>query len=215
MLGMNKWLAKREKDGKPVQVGLVGAGQMGRGMVAQIQQMKGMEVAAVCDIVPENAAAAYLNAGIPADRIERCNRLSQATTAVEKGRWVATEYADIVFNLPMVDVVIDATGVPEIGAKVAYHAIQNGKHIVMLNVEADVTVGAHFEQVGAKCRSCVHRCRRRRAGRDHGAARFCSTRIGFEIIALGKGKNNPMRLDANPDTVKEEGEKQKARTRKC
>ncbi|MFS8579604.1 MAG: NAD(P)-dependent oxidoreductase, partial [Novibacillus thermophilus] len=142
MLGMNKWLAKREKDGKPVQVGLVGAGQMGRGMVAQIQQMKGMEVAAVCDILPENAAAAYLNAGIPADRIERCNRLSQAQTAVEKGHRVVTEQAEIVLQLPMVEAVIDATGVPEVGAKVACQAIQNRKHIVMLNVEADVTVGA-------------------------------------------------------------------------
>lgn len=203
MLGMNKWLAKREKDGKPVQVGLVGAGQMGRGMVAQIQQMKGMEVAAVCDILPENAAAAYLNAGIPADRIERCNRLSQASTAVEKGRWVATEYAEIVLNLPMVDVVIDATGVPETGAKVAYHAIQNGKHIVMLNVEADVTVGPILNKL-AQSSGVVYTG----AAGDEPAAIMelhdFAAAIGFEIIALGKGKNNPMRLDANPDTVKEE-----------
>lgn len=205
MLGMNKLLAKREKEGRPIRVGLIGAGQMGRGMVAQIQQMKGMDVVAVADITPRNAVAAYHNAGVPGERIERCNRLSQAQAAVEKGHRVVTEQAEVVLQLPMVEAVIDATGVPEVGAKVAFQAIQNHKHIVMLNVEADVTVGAILNKM-AQSAGVVYTG----AAGDEPAAIMelydFADAIGFEIIALGKGKNNPMRLDANPETAKAEAE---------
>lgn len=205
MLGMNRLLAKREREGRPVRVGLIGAGQMGRGMVAQIQQIKGMEVIAVADIVTENAVAAYRNAGVPEDRIVRSNRLSDAQTAAQKGSWVVTEHAEIVLQLPQVEAVIDATGVPDIGAKVAYQAIQNQKHIVMLNVEADVTVGAILNKM-AQSAGVIYTG----AAGDEPAAIMelydFADAIGFDVIALGKGKNNPMRLDANPDSAKEEAE---------
>lgn len=209
MLGINRRLAKRERDGRPIRIGLIGAGQMGRGMVAQIQQMKGMEVVAIADIAVENANAAYRNAGVSGERIVACHRLTTAQTALEKGNWVVTEYADIVLQLPMIDAVIDATGVPNIGAKVAYEAIQNKKHVIMLNVEADVTVGPILHKM-AQTAGVVYSG----AAGDEPAAIMelydFADAIGFDIIALGKGKNNPMHLDANPDNVRDEAERKGA-----
>ncbi len=107
-----------------------------------------------------------------------------------------------------VDVVIDATGSTEMGARISLEAINNGKHIVMMNVECDITIGPILRRM-AENAGVVYSL----AAGDEPAAivelyRFAKS-LGFEIIAAGKGKNNPLNIHATPDTEREKAEKRK------
>ncbi|WP_298834374.1 NAD(P)-dependent oxidoreductase [uncultured Planococcus sp.] len=203
MLGINRKLEELERNGEIIKVGVVGAGQMGRGMISQIESMAGMRVVATADIQIANVTNAYVKSGVSADDVVETNSVQQAAAAVKEGKVVATTDAQLVTSLPEVDVVVDATGVPDIGAKIAWDAILNRKHIVMLNVEADVTVGVVLKKM-ADASGVVYTGS---AGDEPGAIMELfdfADALGFEVVALGKGKNNPLNLNANPDTAAEE-----------
>lgn len=203
MLGINRKLQELEQKGTIIKVGLVGAGQMGRGMVSQIESMAGMRVVITADIQLENAAKAYTKSGVSISDVVKTDQAAEASEAVKAGKVVATTDAKLVTALPEVDVVVDATGVPDIGAKIAWDAILNKKHIVMLNVEADVTIGPLLKKM-ADASGVVYTGT---AGDEPGAIMELydfADALGFEVVALGKGKNNPLNLAANPDTAAEE-----------
>ncbi|BAB04493.1 NAD(P)H-dependent oxidoreductase [Halalkalibacterium halodurans] len=209
MLGINRKLEQLESDGTIIRVGLVGAGQMGRGMVSQIESMKGMRVVVTADIVLENVKLAYERAGVPKDEVIETDEISKAADAIQAGKVVATGDAELVTALSEVDVVVDATGIPNIGAKIAWDAILNKKHIVMLNVEADVTVGPLLKQMADAC-GVVYTGS---AGDEPGAVMELydfADALGFEVVALGKGKNNPLNVEANPQTAAEEAKRKGA-----
>ncbi|MFB4167227.1 NAD(P)H-dependent oxidoreductase [Virgibacillus sp. JSM 102003] len=203
MLNINRKLQKLENNGSYIKVGLVGAGQMGRGMISQIEGMKGMRVVATADLAIENVKNAYTNAGISASTIAVTDDLSKAESAVNQNQVVATTNVKLVTSLPDVDVVVDATGIPNLGAEIAWDTILNNKHIVMLNVEADVTVGPLLKKM-ADSAGVVYTGT---AGDEPGAIMELydfADAMGFEIVAVGKGKNNPLNLEANPDTAADE-----------
>ncbi|MBG9813673.1 NAD(P)-dependent oxidoreductase [Bacillus endophyticus] len=203
MLGLNYKLRDLEKLGREIHVGLIGCGQMGRGMISQIENMKGMRVVATADLHPTLIQQAYLKAGINEHSIVLTDHLEEAEKAIEQGKTIGTVYSDLVTSLPSVDVIVDATGVPNLGAEIAWKSILNKKHIVMLNVEADVTVGPLLKQV-ADASGVVYTGS---AGDEPGAVMELydfADAIGFEIIALGKGKNNPLNHGANPSSVEVE-----------
>ncbi|RDW20690.1 NAD(P)H-dependent oxidoreductase [Oceanobacillus chungangensis] len=203
MLGLNRKLARLENDGAYIKVGLVGAGQMGRGMISQIESMKGMRVVITADLNVDNITSAYENAGIDFSNIIVTEDSDAAENAIKENKVIATKNMKLVTSLTEVDVVVDATGVPNIGAEIAWDAILNKKHIVMLNVEADVTVGPILKKV-ADASGVVYTGS---AGDEPGAIMELydfADAMGFEIVALGKGKNNPLNLEANPTTAEEE-----------
>lgn len=203
MLGFNRRLAALEKEGGCIRVGLVGAGQMGRGLISQIEGMHGMRVVITADLFPENIKAAYRRAGVPDTRILETQDFDKADQAIASGYSVATTEAELIPQLSNVDVIVDATGMPDIGAKVAWEAIRHKKHIVMLNVEADVTVGPWLKKL-ADDAGVVYTGS---AGDEPGAIMELhdfADALGFEIVALGKGKNNALNVHANPDTAREE-----------
>ena len=147
MLNMDKKLLKREEEGKVIRVGIVGAGQMGRGMVTQMVLMKGITPAIVSDIKIENAVHAFKYAEVPDEEIVEAKTLEEANAAMEAGKYVACEDANFVSQANLVECVIDATGVPDVGAKVATDAMRNKKHVVMLNVETDVVIGPYLKKL--------------------------------------------------------------------
>ncbi|WP_461673317.1 NAD(P)H-dependent oxidoreductase [Priestia megaterium] len=203
MLGLNYKLRELENMGREIRVGLIGCGQMGRGMVSQIEGMKGMRVVATADLHTSLIQQAYLKAGIHEKAIVLTNQIEEAEQAIEQGKVVGTVYSELVTSLPSVDVVVDATGVPNLGAEIAWKSILNKKHIVMLNVEADVTVGPLLKQL-ADASGVVYTGS---AGDEPGALMELydfADAIGFEIIALGKGKNNPLNHAANPSSAEAE-----------
>ncbi|MUG72356.1 NAD(P)H-dependent oxidoreductase [Paenibacillus validus] len=201
-MNMNKKLLELERKGGLIRVGLIGAGQMGRGMISQIESMKGMRVVATADIRVEQAQNAYLFAGVRAEHIVQTRELEQAERAIDQRSVVVTDDMHMLLALPNVDVIVDATGVPSVGAEIAWKAILNKKHIVMLNVETDVTVGPLLNKMAASA-GVVYTGS---AGDEPGAVmelyNFADA-IGFEVLAIGKGKNNPLNVQATPDSARE------------
>ncbi|MBP2659335.1 MAG: hypothetical protein H6Q69_2367, partial [Firmicutes bacterium] len=141
MLGLNYKLEELEKNGKNILTGIIGAGQMGKGMISQMTLMKGMTPAVVVDINIENAKKAFLHAGIDEGNIKYAKTAAEADAFIKDGKSVIADHSDVATKSEFIQVVIDATGVTEIGAKIALDTILGKKHIVMLNAEADVVIG--------------------------------------------------------------------------
>ena len=200
-MSLNDLLRAREESGNPIRVALVGAGQMGRGMISQMERMMtGMCVVAVADIVLDRVISAYQEAGIPNEGIAVVEDQQGAEKAVEQGKRVATRNALLLPELSSTEVVIEASGVPDVGARVAFHSILHKKHVVMLNVETDVTVGYLLKSLADNA-GVVYTVS---AGDEPGATKelydFASA-MGFRIVAAGKGKNNPLDREATPDKL--------------
>ncbi|MFZ7131081.1 MAG: NAD(P)H-dependent oxidoreductase [Eubacteriales bacterium] len=206
MLNLNSKLKAREEKGDIIKLGLVGAGQMGKGMVSQVMRMKGMAPGIVADINIENAIESYTLAGILREDIVVTSKLSEANTAMEQGKFIASDNADIPAQANLIDVVVEATGVPDVGAKIALDAIMNKKHIVMLNVETDVVIGPLLKKLADNAGVIYTGS----AGDEPGAVKEIydfADAMGMDVVAIGKGKNNPVVLGSNPDTVYEQAVK--------
>ena len=203
MLGLNTKLSELESKNEHIKVALVGAGQMGKGMVSQMMLMKGMIPSLVVDINLENAVESFTLAGVSKEDIVIAKNLEDINIAMESNKYIVCDNAEYAAKANLVDVVVDATGVPDIGAKIAMDSIFNKKHIVMLNVEADVVVGPILNKL-AKNAGVVYTGT---AGDEPGAVKELydfADASGFDIVAIGKGKNNPVNLESNPDSVREQ-----------
>lgn len=195
-------LKEYQQAGNLIKVGLVGAGQMGEGLICQMEKMYGMRAFAVADVLPGRAVQALQSATLPDDQIVETNRLDLAAAAIEEGRRVATNDASLLSQIPSLDIIVEATGVPEIGAKIALEAILNRKHVLQMNVETDATVGYLLRKM-AKAAKVVYTLT---AGDEPGTTMelfdFASS-LGFEVVCAGKGKNNPLDRTSNPASVAE------------
>lgn len=202
MLGMNKRLLELEKSGKPILVGVIGGGQMGTALISQLTHMKGMRGAVIADHKIKSSVGAYRLAGLKEGQFEIANSIDEVNSLIAQGKMVACVDDELVTK-SCVDVVIDATGNPESGAKAALDAINNGKHIVMLNVETDVCIGPILKAKADKAGVIYTGS----AGDEPGAVMELyefATAIGLEVLVMGKGKNNKVDKEANPSSVEEE-----------
>lgn len=205
---MDKKLAKREEEGKIIRAGIVGAGQMGRGMVTQMALMKGIMPAIVSDIKMDNVINAFHYAGISDEDIAVAKTLEEANRFMEQGKYVATENSDLISQANLVEVAIDVTGVPEVGVKIAIDAMNNKKHVVMMDVETDVVIGSYLKKLGDR-NGVIYTGS---AGDEPGAVMELysfARAMGMEVKVMGKGKNNKLDYDCNPDTVLEEATRRK------
>ncbi|NLJ98297.1 MAG: NAD(P)-dependent oxidoreductase [Tissierellia bacterium] len=202
MLSMNTRLKGLAKQNRDIKVAVVGTGKMGKGLVNQMSRIKGMIPALVINRNVGKAVNALLSAGVGREDIIISNSLKEINYSLEKGKYVASEYMELATKANTIDAVVDATGVPDVGARLSLEAIDNRKHIIMLNVEADSVVGPILYRK-AKEAGVVYTGS---AGDEPGAVMELydfAMGIGFEVLAIGKGKNNPIDLEANPDIVGE------------
>ncbi|GIT86590.1 NAD(P)H-dependent oxidoreductase [Roseobacter sp. OBYS 0001] len=203
LTGLARDLSERAATGKPVRIGLIGSGEMGTDIVTRAGMMDGVEVAAISEV---NSAAAHkaveiahAAAGFSAD----ANSTDALNAAIENGKTAVADNADAILESGLIDVVIDATGIPAVGAEIGLRAMERGKHLVMMNVEADVTIGAYLRReadrlgvvyslgAGDEPSSCME------------LIEFVSA-MGHKIVCAGKGKNNPLNFDAIPEAYMEE-----------
>jgi len=199
-------LRAREAAGDPICVGLVGCGHMGSGMVHVTHQMPGMETVAIADIAPARALETWHRLGFAADQICVTDRRGEAEDALRTGKRVLTEDSVLLAQLEGLDAVVEATGLTETGARVAWTGIANRKHVIMLNVETDVTVGPLLYRLAQQA-GCVYTAA---FGDEPGVCKMLydsAASLGFEVVCLGKGKNNPIDLDATPESCREEAER--------
>ncbi|MGB9714862.1 MAG: NAD(P)H-dependent oxidoreductase [Thermodesulfovibrionales bacterium] len=140
MIIIDKALEKRHLEGNPIRVAMVGAGFMGRGIALQIiKYTVGMKLVAISNRHIENARRAYEEAGIQNLRV--VETVTQLEDAIDRGDYAITEDAMILCQASGIDAIIEVTGTIEFGAHVVMKAIENGKHIVVMNAELDGTIG--------------------------------------------------------------------------
>lgn len=135
-------LEQRQREGRPIRVGISGPGFMARGMMNHIHHTTpGMVITAVHARDPEKARAALDYAGYGADEVGDADNASTIAQLASAGKVAVTGDFEALTASDAVDVVVDATGAVEFGAHLALSAIENGKHLVLMNAEVDATIG--------------------------------------------------------------------------
>jgi predicted homoserine dehydrogenase-like protein len=190
-------LADRVATGRPVRMGLIGAGKFGSMILTQIPRIAGLHVVGVADLDVAKAHAALARVGWQKEAYG-ARSLAQA---LREGTTCVLDDAGALAAAEGIDVIVEATGHPIAGARHALTAIDNGRHVVMVNVEADVLCGPLLA-ARARARGVVYSM----AYGDQPAliceqvdwVRAC----GFELVAAGKGMNfEPKFRYSTPDTV--------------
>lgn len=174
-----------DKRNENVKVGLVGAGQMGQGIVAQISKMYGVDL--VCII----------------DRNQK--QLDIASNRYKKYKENKVLCSDSITALDNValDIVVEATGTPASGATVAKNVLNRGINLILLNVETEATIGLALRREAEKNNAIVTV-----ADGDEPVAALdlynFATELSFEVVSIGKGKNNPFNIFATPSSLAKE-----------
>ena len=140
MIIVDKALEKRQKEGNPIRVGLVGAGYIGRGTTLQIEKyIKGMKLVAISNRTLARAEASYREAEV--ESIKKVETVTQLEESIANGHYAITDNPMLLCEAQGIDAVIEATGEVEFGAHVAMKAIEHKKHIILMNAELDATIG--------------------------------------------------------------------------
>jgi predicted homoserine dehydrogenase-like protein len=196
-MNLHAKLIEREAAGRPVTVGLIGAGKFGTMFMAQARLTQGMDLVGVADLDVARARSQLKRAGWPDDAYAA----SSLTDAHKKRSTFVTDNAEALISDPRIEVIVEATGVPGAGIHHALGTIANGKQIVMVNVEADAVAGpllAHRAKVAGVVYSL--------AWGDQPAL-ICehvdwARAAGFKVICAGKGtRYEPHYHKSNPDNV--------------
>ncbi len=196
-MNLYRMLLEREIEGRPVQVGLIGAGKFASMYLAQALKTSGVHINAVCDLNPQRARAALTTTGWPAERI----RAASFEDAAHDRSVHITDNAQAMIEAPGIDVIIESTGDPVAGIRHALACIDARKHVIMVNVEADVLAGPLLAE------------RARAAGVVYSMAYGDQPALiaelvdwaratGFEVTCAGKGtKYLPEFHASTPETV--------------
>ena len=140
MIITDKLLANLEKNKKPIRVGLVGAGFMGKGIILQlVKYSNGINLVAVSNRTLKKAVDALKASGVK--KISLVKTTADFNKSVNKNIMTVTDNPYLLCRSRQIDVIVEATGNVELGAKITLEAIKNKKHIVLMNAELDGTVG--------------------------------------------------------------------------
>jgi predicted homoserine dehydrogenase-like protein len=196
-MNLASMLKERAAAGRPVRIAQIGAGKFGTMFLSQVRLTTGMHLAGLADLMPQRARERLTGVGWPKEQIAAASM----GDAIKTGQTFVTEDALAVISHPEIEVVIEATGDPATGIKLCQAAIQNGKHIVMVNVEADALAGPLLAR-RAREAGVVYSL----AWGDQPAlicehvdwARTC----GYKVVAAGKGtRYHPTYHQSTPDSV--------------
>ncbi|WP_455477684.1 NAD(P)H-dependent oxidoreductase [Bartonella sp. B41] len=212
LTGLAHDLKQRAEINKPIRIGLIGCGEMGTDLLSSVAHIDGITVAAVATRTPSRVFDAATLAYGEDGHVRKVENTHALTQAIEKNLIAATDDIDVVLHHEQIDIIVDATGYPEVGAEIGFKTIENNKHLVTMNVETDVTIGAYLKHKAEK-HGLIYTLG---AGDEPSACmeliEFVSA-LGHKIIAAGKGKNNSLIFDATPDSYEEEASKRNMNVR--
>ena len=190
-------LGRRAESGRPLRVGLIGAGKFGTMFLSQARGLRGLHVLGVADLSAERARLALARGGWPEAQY---GAATSADAQRDLTTWL-TEDAEALLQADGLEVVVEATGVPAAGIRHALGAFEQRRHVVMVNVEADALAGPLLARRAAQA-GVVYSL----AYGDQPAL-ICElvewARVsGFEVVCAGKGtKYLPHYHASTPDTV--------------
>jgi predicted homoserine dehydrogenase-like protein len=197
MIIIDNALKERERQGRPIRVGMVGAGFMGQGLTNQItNSVPGMRMAAIYNRTPERAANVYRYSGL--DDVVIVETQAEFDDAVRAGRAVVAEDPFLMGRSDQIDVLIDVTGSVEFGANVFMEAFRYGKHVVMMNAEVDATIGPILQTYAKAAGVTLSACDGDEPGLQMNLVRWV-TGLGLipRVVCNIKGLQDPYR---NPTT---------------
>jgi len=200
-------LSRRQEESNPIRVGASAIEWMGSGLIAAFSHVPGMEISMVANQDIQEGVDALAAAGVPGDQIAVSNKKKAVEDLIRSGKRVVTEDPRLLAEIDGLDIVTDSTWSPAIGADVADACIQHGKDIILVNIEADVTVG-HILKKKAADAGVLYSVS---SGDEPGCLMELYDYVkslGYEVITIGKGKNNPLNTAATPDLVAESAKKQ-------
>ena len=190
-------LQQRAAEGKPVRVGMIGAGKFGSMYLSQVPRTPGIHMVGIADLSPDRAKAALRNVGWKEDSFTA----TSLESAAKQGSTAIIDDGMALIKSPHIDIIIDATGNPAIGIAHVLACCEHGKHIVMVNVEADALAGPLLKKRADEA-GIVYSL----AYGDQPAL-ICemvdwARAAGFSVVAAGKGtKYLSSYHSSTPDTV--------------
>src|SRR6266481_6117443 len=199
MIIVDRALKAREEQGKPIRVGLIGAGFMGQGLTNQIvHSVPGMRMAAIYNRKPERALNVYRYAGC--EDVRSASNQADLDEAIGRGLPVVAEDPYTICRSPGIDVVVDVTGSVEFGARIILDAFAHGKPVVLMNAEVDSTIGPILRVHGKKYGQILSACDGDEPGVEMNLVRWVKG-LGLTPRVIGnvKGLQDPYR---NPTTQK-------------
>jgi predicted homoserine dehydrogenase-like protein len=190
-------LEQREKEGRRIRVGIIGAGKFGTMYISQIRKLPGVHLVGVADLVPENAFKSFERTSWPKEMVNA----STLEEAAKNGTTCVLKSADELIASEYVDILIECTGNPEVGIKNVLSCCEYKKDIIMVNVEADAVAGPIL------CRKAQEAGIIYSLAYGDQPAIICemvdwARTAGFEVVAAGKGtKYLPVYHKSTPDTI--------------
>jgi predicted homoserine dehydrogenase-like protein len=182
MLNIPSQLRDRET---PVQVGVIGAGLFGTNLVDQLERAPGMTTAAIADIETDKAMATYKEAGVTSDKVTEVEDVPELNATISEGRRGIVADGLTVARSDL-DVVVEATGIPEVGAHHAYTAIMEKTHVVMVTVEADTVVGPTLAELADRVGVTYSMAYGDQPALIAELYDWAQT-VGLDVVAAGKG----------------------------
>ncbi|MEO5672052.1 MAG: Gfo/Idh/MocA family oxidoreductase, partial [Ramlibacter sp.] len=196
-MSLHAQLQKRAADGKPIRVGLIGAGKFGSMYLAQVPRTPGVHLVGIADLSPDGARANLARVGWNPGQTQAAS----LDAAIKQGTTHIGEDWQALVRHPAIDVVVECTGHPISAVDHCLEAFAHGKHVVNVTVEADAFCGPLLARKAAEA-GVVYSL----AFGDQPAlicdlvdwARTC----GFPVVAAGRGhKWLPHFCESTPDTV--------------
>lgn len=196
-MNLYQMLSERAEAGNPIRVGLVGAGRFGAMYLAQARQTKGIHILGIADLNPQHARNTCSSTGWLEDQISAAS----FDQALQRGTTYITDDTESLIKANGLDVLIEATGDPGAGILHCLRAIDEGRHVIMVNVEADAVAGPLLA------------LKARKAGVIYSLAYGDQPAIiceqvdwartsGFQVVSAGKGtRYHPSFHESTPETV--------------
>jgi predicted homoserine dehydrogenase-like protein len=193
-------LFKLHRRKESVCAAVIGAGHFGTAVVTQQKYNPLLKVSIVADKNVDSARNAFIKAEISPELIVYCDNAKEILNAIEEGKYVYTDNAELIMQVPIIDVVCEGTGVPEAGAYLAKAAIESGKHVVMINKECDSVVGPILKKM-AQDKGVVYTPV---DGDQHGLLMELvewAKIVGLRVISAGKARDGEFIYDEKNGTV--------------
>jgi len=186
MIIVDRALEKRETEGKPIRVGLIGAGYMGAGIALQyLTPLTGQRLVAIANRTVDTAEKVYRDAG--ADEVTRVDSVTALEKAIDGKKYAVTDDPALLCEAGNIDAVIEATGEIEFGARYVLKAMEHGKHVVLMNAELDATLGPILKVCADKAGVVITNTDGDEPGVAMNLVRFARS-LGYEPVVTGNLK---------------------------
>ena len=189
---------------RPVETCVLGSGGFGRSFLAQGMRVPLMRARIAVDMEAEIAAAAFLALGVPTTEVARCFTADEARRAWAEGKYIAADDFSSVVGLP-IDVVVEATGNPEAGARHSRIAIEAGHHLVLVSKEVDSVVGPYLAHLARQRGTVATPVDGDQPSLLIGLITWAQL-LGFDILAAGKASEYDFVYDQAAGSMSSNGQ---------